>query len=355
MVASVGAEHMLNAQTTQSAIDQHIAEQWLCPGTRSTENRGFGDAEALLLEPIPKRRVKGMTYAKLYRNIRAGFGCGHGIEYEPWLRLRRKNPSPESNQVVARIPLLNRVAHFFSRGEYHTTLLLLWLSVADLREQYPIWPIAHPHPLTGAVGAGLSLGFSRGLLSIAQEAGIDHGNEIGSRLLYIATLDLLVTVRIRNTLTLAIFSSKPIDDPDAEVRWRTLERLELERRYAKEISANYHVSSSALVPILLAGQLEWWLDCATLALTPALIPLAKPFAEEVMLRSNDSIVEAVCAAADRLKIDLDSAWLLFRHCAWTQAIDIDPSQKIISSYPIRQGGRKLRRNLQKSLFGESWL
>lgn len=352
---------MLNAQTTQSAIDQHIAEQWLCIATGDPrpgvpEYHGLGGAEALLLEPIPKPRVRGMTYAKLYRSIRAGFGCGHGIGYEPWLRLRRKNPSPESNQVVAWIPILNRVAHFFSRGEYHTALLLLWLCVADLREQYPIWPIPHPHPLIGAAGAeSLALGFSRGLLSIAKEAGINHGYEVGTRLLYVATLDMLVTVRVGHTLKLAIFSSKPIDDPDAEVRWRTLERLELERRYGQVISAPYHVSSSALVPILLAGQLEWWLDCATLALTPSLIPLAKPFAEEVMLRSSDSIVEAVCAAADRLKIDLDNGWLLFRHCAWTQAIDIDPSQRILTSYPMRPGGRKLRRNLQESLFGESWL
>ena len=352
---------MLNARTTQAVIDQHVANQWICAGTGDPrqgvlQDHGLGDEDTLVLEPIPKPRSRSMTYAKLYRSIRAGFGTGHGIEYVPWLRLRRKNSSPESNQVVARLPILNRVAHFFSRGEYHTALLLLWLGVADLREQYPIWPIAHPHPLIGATGAdGWSLGFSRGLLSIAQEAGINHGYEIGRRLLYIATLDLLVTVKIRNAITLAIFSSKPIDDPDAEVRWRTLERLELERRYAKEISASYHVSSSSLVPILLAGQLEWWLDCASLALTPSLIQFAEPFAAQVMCRSNDSIVEAVSAAAKRLKIDLDNAWLLFRHCAWTQTIDIDPSQKILTSYPIRLGGHKLRRNLQKSLFGESWL
>ena len=113
---------MLIAQETQDTIDQHIAEQLICTGSVDSrqgdpEVYRFGDAKALLLEPIPKPRVKGMTYAKLYRSIRAGFGGGHGIEYEPWLRLRRKNPSPESNQVVAWLPILNRVAHFFSRGE----------------------------------------------------------------------------------------------------------------------------------------------------------------------------------------------------------------------------------------------
>lgn len=354
---------MLSAlmSSAQETIDSHVSNQVICKVggallEGSANQNLLGNGETLALEPSPKPRTKGMSYPKLYRNIREGCGSGHGAEYLPWLRLRRKNPSPESNQVVAWLPILNRVAHFFSRGEYHTALLLLWLCVADLREQYPIWPIAHPHPLTGAAGADdLHLGFSRGLLSIAQDAGINHGYEIGGRMLYVATLDLLVTVRIRNVLRLAIFSSKPIDNPDAEVKWRTLERLEMERRYGNEISASYHVSSSALVPILVAGQLEWWLDCASLVLTPTLIPLAERFAELVTVRSNDSIAEAVSAVADRLKIDLDNAWLLFRHCAWTQAIDIDPSQKILTSHPIRPGGRKLRRNLQKNLFGESWL
>lgn len=191
-------------------------------------------------------------------------------------------------------------------------------------------------------------------MSIAQEAGIDHGYEIGTRQPYVATLDIVVTVPAGDGLKLAIFSSKPITDQDAEVKWRTRERLELERRYSAEISGDYHVSSSALVPILMAGQLEWWLDCASLAPMPTLIPLAEPFARMVMARPDLSIVEAVADAGNVLKIDLDKAWLLFRHCAWTQAVDIDPSQRILTSYPIRPGGRALRRSLQQTLFGGAW-
>lgn len=352
---------MASPAHAQQDIERHIAAQ----GRRSDANGNDGggartdghyDPDALLMEPTPKlRRRERLVLKKLYQCIRAGYGQGHGSSYEPWLRLRRKNPSPESNQVVMWMPILNRVAHFFSRGEYHTALLLLWLCVCDLREQYPIWPLAHPHPLVGARGAEtLQLPFSRGLLSIAQEAGIDHGYEIGTRQPYIATLDIVVTVPAADGLKLAIFSSKPITDPNVDVKWRTLERLELERRYSAEISSNYHVSSSALVPTLMAGQLEWWLDCASLAPMPTLIPLAEPFARSVMARPDMSIVEAVADAGESLRIDLDTAWLLFRHCAWTQAVDIDPSQRILTSYPIRQGGRALRRSLQQNLFGRTW-
>jgi hypothetical protein len=93
------------------------------------------------------------------------------------------------------MPPLGRTAHYFSRGEYHTALLLLWLGVDDLREQFPLWPAPHPHPLYGSpLQSNAPLTWAKGLLSIAEEAGIAHGVEVGTRVPYIASLDLLATV-----------------------------------------------------------------------------------------------------------------------------------------------------------------
>lgn len=326
----------------QAQIDAHL----------SADSR----ACALPTEPSPKpRRAKGMTYKKLYEHIRLGHGIGHGSSYKPWLTLRRKNPSPKSNQVVSWMPPLQRTAHYFSRGEYHTALLLLWLGVQDLREQFPIWPVPHPHPLSGVPGsAALDLRWSRGLLAIANEANINHGYEIGSRQPYIASLDLVATVLLSNRVALVTFSSKPINEPDEEVKWRTLERLELERRYTADIAAAYFVSSSALIPPLMAGQLEWWLDCSTLHCAPHLLLQSEEFAEYVNAHLDLAINEVVVRAAESISIPTDSAWLLFRHCAWTQKIDLDPSVRILTSHPIRAGGSDLRDMMRRRLFGETW-
>lgn len=342
---------MANGAAVQTALDDHVANQRLGSGARS-----LADSDELPLEAEPKdERYRRLSRKKLYAAIRAGFGQGHLSHYQAWLQLRRGNSSPHSNQVVAWMPIIERVAHFFSRGEYHLALLLLWLGVRDLREQYPIWPIAHPHPLAGAIGAeNLRLPFCPGLLSIAREAGIDHGSEFGTKQPYVATLDIVVTVPAGDRIALAVFSSKPINEPTDEIRWRTLERLELERRYCKAASAIYHISSSSLVPILMAGQLEWWLDCASLRLMPGLTRLVDPFAELINVRPALSVAEAVASAVAKLGTDLDTGWLLLRHCAWTQAIDIDPSKHILTSYPLRPGGRELRCSLQQRLFGATW-
>jgi hypothetical protein len=300
-------------------------------------------------------RSKRMPFKKLYSNIELGHGQGHRSQYQPWLRIRRKNVSPKSNQVVAWLPPLGREAHFFSRGEYHTALLLLWLQVQDVREQYPLWPVAHPHPLTGADNVDdASLPWSKGLLAIAKEAGIDHGTEVGTKQPYVATMDLVVTVRIGSEVRLFTFSSKPITDPSDEVKWRTLERLELERRYAAEIGAKHVIATSALVPIRTAGYLEWWLDGASLRDHDELLLSAPAFAAETERRSKSlPMAEAVRKAAKALALPLDQAWLLFRHCAWTQKIDIDPTRPLLTTYPIQAGGRALRSAIRRQLFQET--
>lgn len=314
------------------------------------------DKGHLLTEPLPKpRRSKGMTYAKLTARIALGHGLGSGPHYLPWLTLRKKNPSPHSNQVISRMPPLGRTAHYFSRGEYHTALFLLWLGVEDLREQFPIWPIPHPHPLDlYGVAQDKPRPWSRGLLAIAAAAGVEHGVEFGTNVPYVASLDLLATTRLGGRSALTIFSSKPIDSPGDDVKWRTLERLELERRYAIDIAARYYVSSAALISVLTAGQLENWLDASNLRYFPHLENYAAPFAASFNESKVLSILEAVNKAASQCSLDLDQAWFLFRHCAWTQAIDIDPTVRILHSYPARPGGRALRQAWQQRLFGETW-
>lgn len=201
-----------------------------------------GGREQPIEEEQQPRHNKKMTLKKLIEKIRFGHGQGHGKEYQSWLQIRRKNSTSKSNQVVAWMQPLGRVAHYFSRGEYKIALLLLWLGIEDLREQYPLWPIAHPHPLQGAEGAeSKTLPWGRGLLEIASEAGINHGIEVGTDIPYIATIDLLVTLRTLRGLTLVGISCKPFSSPNGVIRLRTLERLELERRYFQEADARYLV------------------------------------------------------------------------------------------------------------------
>lgn len=297
-----------------------------------------------------KKRRRTMTWDKFYKHLLQGFGTGHGAAYRPWLTLRRKNPSKRSNQVAAYLFLQRRHGFFFSRGEYQIALLLLWLGVDDLREQFPLWPIAHPHPLFGAIGSEeVQLPYSRGLLEIAAEAGIEHGVYPGTKIPYVATMDFMLTIRIGGDLKLLAVSCKPFCTLEDEIKWRTLERLELERRYADHNRIRYLVLSSRVVPILMAGQLEWCFACSHIADIPQVAPALQTFAAEFTSTPDLSIADAVRRASELSKLSLEDGWIAFRHCAWTQRIDVDLSKQILTTYPVYRGGRDLRTRLQHEL------
>jgi hypothetical protein len=248
------------------------------------------------------------------------------------------------------LPPLGRSLHFFSRGEYRAALLLLWLGVEDLREQYPIWPMPHPHPLDGASGAPCNLPWSRGLLAIASAAKIDHGTEVGSRIPYVATIDLLATVRTAGRLCVVAFSCKPISEHTTSFNWRMQERLELERRYANELPCPYFLISSSLVPATMAANLETWLADANLH-SSDLIGKVEMFTAYVGAHRNGAAREAVAGAANVCGITQEDGWRLLRHCAWHQIIDLNPTRKILATYPLPPGGRILRQELSAKLLG----
>lgn len=290
---------------------------------------------------------------KIVEQIRLGFGQGHGEHYQPWMKIRRKNSTSKSNQVVAWMQPLGRVAHYFSRGEYKTALMILWLGVEDLREQYPLWPIVHPHPLKGAEGAeSMNLPWVCGLLDIASEAVIDHGVEVGTDIPYTATIDLLATLRTRTGLKLIGISCKPYSSSDAPIRPRSLERLELEKRYFESIGEKYWVANSALVSNQMAGQLEIWMESSVLNGATDLYLHSFRFAAFLEEHPRLSIAEAVVQAAEVNGIDEADAWQLFRYCAWFQLFDIDPTKPLLTSHPIPRGGRALRAKLRAAIFGE---
>jgi hypothetical protein len=249
------------------------------------------------------------------------------------------------------MPVRGRTGHYFARGEYTIALLLDWLGVQDVREQLPLWPTPHEHPLKGAPGTqGLQLPWVRGLAQIAAEAGIRHGVEPGTSVPHIATLDLMVTDEGPSGLRLCGFACKP-EPKGEELPWRVREHLELQRLYCRELSSTFLLVASTLVPLVFAGQLESW-SCA-FAIPTVLAERREDFAGLVAEAKDASLTEAVNNAAYRLSLTSPDSALLYRHCAWHQLIDIDPAQPILPSRPIPLGGRARRAELRRNLLGSA--
>lgn len=155
---------------------------------------------------MAKRRYD-FDEAKIARFHKEGRGEGHGQDYRPWL-------------TIQDVPSLGRVTrvHSFKIGREHHCLsdletglfhLLDWSEcVTDIREQFPLHRDTTRH--------------------LAGEMGIAHPRESRTSVDLVMTTDFLVDVRRHGQLARAAYSVKPaskLDDP------RTLDKLELERRY----------------------------------------------------------------------------------------------------------------------------
>ncbi|MFM0236006.1 PDDEXK family nuclease [Paraburkholderia sediminicola] len=299
-----------------------------------------------------------MTWEKLEERIASGRGSGHRDEYRPWLWIHRRNASAKGNQVVDRMPGYRRSSHFLARVESHVAILCLFLGASDVREQFPLWPMPHPHPLSDLRGGCRGqLSSMRGLLSIAMDAGIEHGVEVGSGgVPYVATLDLAITLVEEGKARLAGISLKPHDEiTKAEPTDRISERLGLESLYLSEANAYHRIVDCSLLGNYTGGNLEtfssaWYLPPHLRS--PALIEDFCGRFIEVALVST--ISSGISHAASRMgPLSLDDANLLWRHGVWTRRIGIDITKPLELGRELRLDGQSIADRLACELFGEA--
>lgn len=284
-----------------------------------------------------------ITWEYLNRKIAFGEGSGFGDSYLPWIQIKRWNPSTISSQVFKPIHPFKRPCHFLSKKEYRLALIFSWIG-GQFREQFPIWPWDHPHPETGRnPELDRYLAFSTGTLKLCKDAGIDHGNFIGTNIPYVWTIDFCMHLPWLKdqTKATALISVKPSYqiNPKAYDHNRVLEKLEIERRYSKLIGASYFVGDHDAFPTRLMTNLDAIVSCASIPNNHYAHKIKHSFLDKHCYRLQD---EHFGFTYEVLKRDFDcsdkAAALIQNNFMWNQIIDIDLSKTVIPNRtPIRGG------------------
>lgn len=301
------------------------------------------------------RRLK-ITWKKIEDWIKEGRGQGFGKSYRPWLKITRTTTSPMSIQKLQYDPLLNRQKNLLSKGEWSLALLYTWAG-AEVREQYPMWPWRHRHPLDGMdTTSNWDWPHSRGLLDLCRAHGIDHGVWIGTKIPYIWTIDLALTVLKQDgTRPDCVFISvKPLNASyvaELDPLSRVAEKFEIERLYSKEMNIRHFIGDQTLFPGPLIPNLECLKGCATLSNQPFLKEKRRLFIEKY----SDELVdrpplEWVNLIEQEFGCSFDHADRIVKNCLWTQVIDSDLSRKKLNMSEVpRPGGYKLRKKIIEKL------
>jgi hypothetical protein len=241
--------------------------------------------------------------------------------------------------------------------EYEAARVASWLGAVEIRTQFPLFPWSgHPHPMAGLDASwDACLPPTVGLLEIAHEAGIQHGSYVGAPdLPYVATTDLLVNTCASRNQRLAFWTVKPADVlRAAKPKSRLLERIELERLYAKSVGGTHVLYDGSHVSEYLLGNLDWLEPTRHERIDPAEISARARFVHCFNARpSSEPLRERIAIAASEACLEPNEGLRHFRAAAWLTEIDIDLSQPVLMSRPMNRGGNAFKNALNSRLTGE---
>jgi hypothetical protein len=256
------------------------------------------------------------------------------------------------------LPNFKRQCHFFSHSEWLLALLFSWVG-CHIREQFPLWPWPSNHPeYSRFPERDYRLTSSIGMLEICKNAGINHGNFIGTDIPYIWSLDLCAFMPWVDDIARAtcFISVKPLASEQylhVDPLNRGVEKLEGERRYASQLGINYFIGDRSRFPGPIFANLEMLAPAAYL---PKNHPWAKILHSFLDKYHHQLQSEPIGYIREKLLYDFNceesTASYLKNHILWNQIVDCDLSNHIKDSLPAIKGGRQLIQSLRKILSGE---
>lgn len=300
-------------------------------------------------------RSPKITIAKLEAMIREGRGIGTGNDYTPWILPTKRGTSSSSNQSYVPMPMLRRHCFYLSLGERHLAHVYWWLGAADVREQFPLWPWPHLHPMAEIVPQRTWFDHP-GMDAVAEDADIRVYSYPGLQISHVLTIDLMVTVTgVDGALRLMGVSCKPQEQfEQARPSSRLRERLELDRRYCIAADIPHLLIHPEQLPRVLVRQLEW---LAPLAQHHQIDWLIKSMAYQRFVDCLDHDVWSTPTHAAAQNAGKRPGWNrrqidFATHLAmWRQDVDVDLSVPISMASPLPRGGRRIRDDLRSRLLG----
>jgi hypothetical protein len=230
---------------------------------------------------IPSR-VKKLSGRSIERRVQDGRGQGEGAEYKPWLYV---TDVPSYGTSAIETSWKNgRGCHLLSQVERNYFLLLEWAdAVVDIREQYPLLPLAST-------------------LRIAKSLGFSHPPQ--NREPEVMTTDFMLTVRCGDDLIPVARTVKRKVDLKTS---RLFEKLEIERRYWEERAVDWGIVTDADLPGAPCRNIDWIHECKNIdKLEPLTLNEVKRIARFLcrQVKTSPTIIPALFGAGSDEQLNL---------------------------------------------------
>lgn len=254
------------------------------------------------------RNRRGESEAEISRKLEEKRGSGHGRDYTPWyyateLSSRGKCSRPFGTKT-------RRVHHFLSDGERDYFLILDWSKkVVDIREQYPLLPRERTVEICGQLN-------------------ISYPVDPHTRAVRVLTTDFLIDIEKNGQTHRIARSFKMANDLGDE---RTLEKLEIERRYWETQGIDWGIVTERHLPDVLVKNLEWLsriYDLDDVVLSPQQIGEIQAVLEDPIRRHAGTLRNLCRDAEARLSLAPGTALTAVRHLLARRIWTVDMNRQI---------------------------
>lgn len=237
------------------------------------------------------------TYRK---RIAEGRGQGELRQYLPWVCVQDFS----SQGTISRIAgyKTGRVHHFLSSGETDYFYLLEWSDeVVDIREQYPLQNITLA-------------------MDIASAAGIRYPKDPISGFPYVLTCDFFITTK-------GSLKARTIKRSSELSNRRTLEKLEIERRYWQHAGIDWKLVTEREMPAIKIRNIEWLHTAANIV-----IPEMKGMIDAIVLYHTEyshSICETASWIDQRFDLLNGSGLQIIKRLLWSKTVSCNIEHKAL--------------------------
>jgi hypothetical protein len=180
------------------------------------------------------KRKRGTTKKSIEKRSKEGRGAGRLSSYKPWLHIQ----DVPSEGLASRVKgwKTGRVHHFMSLLELAYFYILEWsLHVVDIREQFPLFP-------------------QKETITIAASCGVTHPFDYRTKHPVVMTTDFNISTLKEGKIVDCVRTVKYAKDLRSK---RTLEKLEIERRYFSARNTDWGIVTENDISRVLAKNVQW--------------------------------------------------------------------------------------------------
>jgi hypothetical protein len=231
---------------------------------------------------------------------------GEGKDYIPWIKVQDFSSKGRSHRIAGW--KTKRVHHLFSDQEKRMFFLLEWSDIVmDIREQYPL--------------SDLNL-----TLDIATRMNVKYPINSKNQTPYILTTDFMITCVINGELchkARTIRSTKELENK------RTLEKLEIERRYYQHLGIDWAVVTEKGIPKILADNVELihesydFIDFISDKNSSELKQLCEIIKHNLHNKKHQTVAELTNELDEQMSLEVGTSFSIFKHLVAQKEITLD--------------------------------